>query len=66
VAGLPHPVMNGFSVLKRFIAMPERQNGAKMTEDKRAELYTNPGGKFIRADWRIGARFEQPRSRTTS
>jgi hypothetical protein len=43
--------MNGFSGgLKRFIAKPERQNGAKMTEDKRAELYTNPGGKFIRAD----------------
>ena len=21
-----------------------------MTEEKRAELYTNPGGKFIRAD----------------
>jgi hypothetical protein len=24
--------------------------GAAMTEEKRAELYTNPGGKFIRAD----------------
>jgi len=25
-------------------------NGAEMTEGKRAELYTSPGGKFIRSD----------------
>jgi hypothetical protein len=24
--------------------------GGEMTEEKRAELYTSPGGKFIRAD----------------
>jgi hypothetical protein len=24
--------------------------GATMADEKRAELYTNPGGKFIRAD----------------
>jgi hypothetical protein len=27
-----------------------RPLGAKMTNEKRAELYTNPGGRFIRAD----------------
>jgi hypothetical protein len=26
------------------------ENGTEMSEEKRAELYTNPGGKFIRAD----------------
>jgi hypothetical protein len=43
--------------------------GAIMAEEKRAELYTNPGGKFIRADtlsrilahWRS---FRTPQKRT--
>ena len=26
------------------------KRGGTMTEEKRAELYTNPGGRFIRAD----------------
>jgi len=26
------------------------KRGAAMMEEKRAELYTNPGGRFIRAD----------------
>jgi hypothetical protein len=28
----------------------ENQGARKMTNEDRAELYTNPGGKFIRAD----------------
>jgi hypothetical protein len=28
----------------------ENQGARKMTNENRAELYTNPGGKFIRAD----------------
>jgi hypothetical protein len=27
-----------------------RKSGVKMADNKRAELYTNPGGKFIRED----------------
>jgi len=28
----------------------DTSKGGEMTEEKRAELYTSPGGKFIRAD----------------
>jgi hypothetical protein len=41
-----------------------------MTDEKRAELYTSPGGRFIRADSpgysRIGGRFERRRNKDTS
>jgi hypothetical protein len=44
--------MNGFSGgQKRLITnLKGEKRGAKMTEERRAELYTNPGGRFIRAD----------------
>jgi hypothetical protein len=51
VAGPPDEDFQGrANSLKRLIAKLEGKMGAKMTEEKRAELYTNPGGKFIRAD----------------
>jgi hypothetical protein len=37
--------------IARNVIYPEGcDKGGCMTEEKRAELYTNPGGKFIRAD----------------
>jgi hypothetical protein len=44
-------LMNGCSVLQRRVAeLKCEKRGLKMAEDKTAELYTNPGGKFIRVD----------------
>ena len=38
------------SCASRFLGLEKLLFGGKMAEEKRAELYTSPGGKFIRAD----------------
>jgi hypothetical protein len=61
--------MNGFSgSLKRLIANLEEKTGAKMTEEKRAELYTKIRAASLSAltvcpgYWRIGAHSDEHRS----
>jgi len=37
-------------MLPHDVFLVRATTGANVTEEKRAELYTSPGGKFIRAD----------------
>lgn len=40
-----------WNLLQRRVAPSKSQvTGGEMAEEKRAELYTSPGGKFVRAD----------------